>query len=195
MAQQHPSGILKWVYIGSGFASALVLLINAAKRAELIPVVPITQLVAPLAQVFAIGLVIGIVVAARALHGLIGSIGATLYVAALAGLVGVEFVINLVFPYVERATIDALLEGPLAVAFIVASVTFLTGTLLFFGAFWREPGSPKIAIAIAVVSSVPIALRNMFPEVALQIGIVGLAVAVAWFAVWLLRRTAHSAAE
>jgi hypothetical protein len=40
---------------GSCVGSALILLVNAAKRAEVIPTSAITQLVAPLAEILALG--------------------------------------------------------------------------------------------------------------------------------------------
>lgn len=189
MTQLRPprSRLLNHVYVVSGFAAAAVLLINAAKRAEILPLAPLTQLIAPLVQIFSIGLVIGLVAATPALRGRLGSIGATLYVAALAALVGVEFVINLVFPYVEGSIIGELREGALGTAFLVASITFLIGTLVFFTALWLAPGSPKAAIVLSVLSSFPIALRTAFPEIALQVGLVGLAIGVTWLTVWLLR--------
>ena len=110
-----------------------------------------------------------------------------LYSASLVLLVGVEFVINLVFPYIPPATISQLRSGPLGIAFTVASISFLLGTLVFFTALWRVADSPKIAILVAVVSSVPIALRTAFPEVVLQIGLVGLAAGVTMLAFWLIR--------
>ena len=44
----------------AGLASGVVLFVNAAKRAGLIPITPATQLVAPLAQALAIILVVGL---------------------------------------------------------------------------------------------------------------------------------------
>jgi hypothetical protein len=182
---------LSLVFIIASFASAIVLVVNALKRAGIIALSPATQLAAPLAQLMAIGLVVGIFAATPAIRGRLGSIGAVLYSASLVLLVGVEFVINLVFPYVTPETIGALRAGPLGIAFTVASISFLLGTLVFFTALWRVAGSPKLAIVVSVVSSVPIALRTAFPEVVLQIGLVGLAAGVTMLAFWLIqsRRT------
>ena len=47
----------------AGLGSAVVLLINAAKRAEIIPTTAFTQLVAPLAQIMALALITGLYVA------------------------------------------------------------------------------------------------------------------------------------
>jgi hypothetical protein len=178
---------LRLVFVIAGFISAIVLVVNAAKRAEILALTPATQLAAPLAQLMAIGLIVGIYVATPAIRGRLGSIGVVLYVASLVALVGVEFVINLVFPYVEPEIIGELRAGPLGIAFTVASVSFLLGTIIFYSALWRVAGSPKVAIIVSVLSSVPIALRTAFPEVVLQIGLVGLAVGVSMLAIWLLR--------
>jgi len=178
---------LSLVFVIAGFISGIVLVVNAAKRAGILELSPVTQLVAPLAQVMAIGLIIGIFVATPAMRGRMGSVGVVLYVAALVALVGLEFVINLVFPYVAPEVIGELRGGPLGIAFLVTSVSFLLGSIIFFIALWRVSQSPKIAILVSVISSVPIALRTAFPEVALQIGLVGLAVGVSLLALWLLR--------
>jgi hypothetical protein len=174
------------VFIIAIFAAAVVLVVNVLKRAG-IAVSPVTQLAAPLAQLLAIGLVVGIFAATPAVRGRLGSIGAVLCAASLVLLVGAEFAINVVFPYIPPETISQLRSGPLRIAFTVASISFLLGTLVFFTALWRVAGSPKFAILLAVASSVPIALRTAFPEVVLQSGLGGLAGAVALLAFWLVR--------
>jgi hypothetical protein len=181
-------------FIIAVFASAIVLLANALKRAG-IALGPVTQLAAPLAQVLAIGLVVGIFAATPAVRGRLGSIGAALCAASLVLLVGVELVINLVFPSIPPETVSQLSSGPLGVAFTVSSISFLLGTLVFFTALWRVVGSPRFAILLAVASSVTIALRTAFPEVVLQGGIGGLAGAVALLVFWLIRSRRTRAAD
>ena len=178
---------LSLVFILAGLLAAVVLVVNAAKRAQILELTAATQLVAPLAQLLAIGLIVGIFVATPAMRGRIGSVGVVLYVGSLVALVGVEFVINLVFPYVTPEIIADLRAGPLGTALLVTSIAFLLGTIFFFTALWRVPGSPKIAILVSVLSSLPIALRTAFPEVVLQIGLVGLAIGVTMLSLWLLR--------
>ena len=182
-----PTRSLSPVFITASFVAAIVLVVNALKRADIIMLSPATQLVAPLAQLMAIGLVVGIYHASPAMHGRFGSIGAVLYAASLVLLVGAEFVINLVFPYLPPNLIGELRAGPLGIAFTVASLSFLLGTLVFFSAFWRVPGSPKSAILVSVLSSAPIALRTALSEIVLQIGLIGLAAGVTMLAMWLLR--------
>jgi hypothetical protein len=81
----------------AGVLGALVLFVNAVKRAGLIPTTPATQLAAPLAEVFALALVTGLFLACDAGRDMLGRIAFALEFLALALLVGVEFVINLVF--------------------------------------------------------------------------------------------------
>ena len=184
------------VFAIAGVLSAVILVVNAAKRAGILPSVAATQLVAPFASLFALALVIGIVVAHPAMRGRLGAVGALLYGSSLVGFVAAEWVINLVFRYIETEQISELRAGPLGVAFTVTSVGVLVGGLLFFVALWRVPQSPKIATVLTLVSTVPVALRTLFPEIVLDISLVGLAVGVAWLSVWLLRsestRVAHA---
>jgi hypothetical protein len=178
---------LNSAFVAAGLISAIVLVVNALKRAEILPLSAATQLAAPLAQLMAIGLIVGIFVAAPTVRGRLGSAGIVVYVASLVALVGVEFVINLVFPYVAPEIVGELLAGPLGTAFTVTSISFLVGTVIFYSALWRVANAPKVAILVSVVSTVPIALRNAFPEVALQIGLVGLAIGVSMLAIWLVQ--------
>lgn len=83
-------------------------------------------MVAPLAQVAAIGLVIGIYVMISRTSGALATLGAVLSVTSLAGLVGVEFVLNLVLPYVDHNVVAVLRAGPLGIALTVVSVVFLS---------------------------------------------------------------------
>lgn len=163
--------------------SAAILVVNAAKRAGVIPTSPFTQLAAPLAQLAAIGLVIGLYLVISRKAGALGLSGAVLSVTSLAGLVGVEFVLNLVIPGV----ITALRAGPLGIALTVVSVLFLLGTIVFMSALWRTSAVPKAALVLYTASAIPIALRTVFPETVLQLGLVGLALAITWLAIWMLR--------
>jgi hypothetical protein len=179
----------------AGFLSAAILVVNAIKRAGVIPTSPFTQLAAPVAQMAAIGWVIGIYLVTSRKTGALGASGAALTVISLAGLVGVEFVLNLVFPYVDPGVIMALRAGPLGVALTAVSVLFLLGTVVFMLALWRGSSVPKGAVLLYTASAIPIALRTVFPETVLQLGLVGLAVAVVWFASWMLRNAPPETAD
>jgi hypothetical protein len=181
-----PAALIK-VFAVAGFLSATILVLNAAKRSGIIPTSPFTQLAAPVAQLAAIALVVGIYLVISRKAGVLGISGAALSVTALAGLVGVEFVLNLVFPYLDRSVIAMLQQGPLALALTLVSILFLVGTVVFMLTLWRTSTAPRGALLLYTASAIPIALRAVFPETVLQLGLIGLAAAISWLAIWMLR--------
>ncbi|WP_461171443.1 hypothetical protein M1D93_10005 [Arthrobacter sp. Z1-9] len=188
-----PAALIR-IFAFAGFISAAILLVNAAKRAGIIPTSPFTQLAAPIAQIAAIGLVIGLYLLVSRKAGALAALGAVISVMSLAGLVGVEFVLNLVFPYIGQDVVAVLRSGPLGIALTVVSMLFLLGTVIFMLALWRTSSVPKGAIILYTASSLPIALRTVFPETVLQLGLVGLAVAAAFLATWMLRNIPRTTA-
>ncbi|THV23472.1 hypothetical protein [Glycomyces paridis] len=169
----------------AGWLAAAVILVNTLKRAEVLPTAAVTQLLAPLAQVFAIGLVIGLYAASR--HGKLLTAAFSANLTAVAALVGVEFTINLVFAYLEPAQVDDLRAGPLGTALTAASILFVLATLAFVAALWNR-GLPRVPLALYAVAVWPIGLRAFVPEIALQLALAVLAAAVAWLALALWRR-------
>jgi hypothetical protein len=178
----------------AGFGSAVVLLINAAKRAEVIPTSAFTQLVAPLAQIMAAAAVTGLYFAVGRRTGTVGLVAFLLNAFALTSLVGVEFVINLVFRELPPETIEALRAGPLGVALTVASVLFLVGSLFFIATVARVRELPVVALVLYGVGAIPVAFRAFVPEVALDLGLVMLAAGLAWLAAWLLQNYGRATA-
>ncbi|MER9138290.1 hypothetical protein NKI20_18645 [Mesorhizobium sp. M0830] len=172
----------------AGVGSALILLVNAAKRSALIATTDLTQLLAPVAEILALGLVVGLFLAFGRRAGLFGTIAFVINFVALASLVGVEVVINLVFSKLPLATIIELRAGPLGLALVVSSVLFLLGTLAFVTSLVVARGVPRIPLALYIIGAVPIALRAFVPELALDLGLMTLAAAIAWLAGWLWMR-------
>ncbi len=130
------------VFIIAIVASAVVLAVNAVKRAGML-LGPVTQFAAPLAQLLAIGLVVG-VFATPAVRDRLGSIGAALCAASLVPLVGAEAVINLVLPSIPPGTISQPRSGLLGIAFTVSSISFLLGTLAFLHSFVEGRWNPQV---------------------------------------------------
>src|SRR5215213_4144477 len=171
----------------AGLAAALVLFVNAAKRAGLIPVSSATQLVAPLAQALAILLVVGLAAVAMRQSSRYSSVALALNVLGLAAATGVEWVINLVFVGLEPAQIAALRSGPLGTAFVAASMIFLLGSILYCIALLRDGKAPWIPIIAYVFATVPIGLRTFVPELVLDLALGLLGASVIWLALWMLR--------
>lgn len=175
----------------AGLGGAAILLINAAKRAEIIPTTAFTQLVAPLAQILALVLITALYFAYGHRRGTFGLVAYLTNAFALAALVGVEFVINLVFAELPDNTIDALREGPLGAALTVASVMFLLGTVTFVVSLLRAREVPTPGLVMYAVGAVPVSLRAFVPEVALDLGLVLMAAGIGWVAVALLEHSAR----
>jgi hypothetical protein len=104
---------------------------------------------------------------------------------ALSALVGMEFVINLVFVELPVEAIEALRDGSLGIALTAASILFLLGTLTFVTAMLRTRELPSAPLGLYAVDVVPIAPRAFVPEAILDLGLVTLAVGVAWLEIWL----------
>ena len=170
----------------AGLAAAVVLFVNAAKRAGLIPISSATQLVAPLAQALAIILVVGLAVVAMRQSSRYSSVALALNVLGLAAVTGVEWVINLVFVGLDPAQIAALRTGPLGTAFVVASITFLLGSILYCIALLRDGKAPRIPIIAYAIATVPIGLRIFVPELVLDLALGLLGASVTWLALWML---------
>ena len=175
----------------AGCGSAAVLLLNAAKRAELIPSSSFTQLIAPVAEILALALVTALYLAFGRRTGTFGLIAYCLNAFALASLVGVEFVINLVFKELPGATVQDLRAGPLGVALTVASLLFLIGTLSFVAAMLRSREIPTIPLVLYAIGAIPVALRAFVPETVLDLGLAVLAIGIGWLAIWLFTRSRH----
>ena len=188
MSHPIPATLYRIAAVAGG-GSAVILLINAAKRAEVIPTSAFTQLVAPLAQILALALIAGLYLAFGRRAGTFGLVAFLLNAFALAALVGVEFVINLVFAELPDQTIAALRDGPLGVALTVTSISFLLGTLAYVAAMLRSRDIPRAALVLYAVGAIPVSLRAFVPEAALDLGLVTMAAGAAWLAIWLFTRT------
>jgi hypothetical protein len=170
----------------TGLVAAVVLFVNAAKRAGLIEVTSATQLVAPLAQALAIILVVGLAAVAMRQSSRYSSVALWLNVLGLAAATGVEWVINLVFVGLEPAQIAALRSGLLGTAVVAASMIFLLGSILYCIALLRDGKAPWIPIIAYAIATVPIGLRNFVPELMLDLALGLLGASVIWLALWML---------
>jgi hypothetical protein len=190
MSQPVPTTLYR-IAAAAGIGSAAVLLVNAAKRAEVIPTSPFTQLVAPVAEILALALVTALYLAYGRRTGTFGLVAYLLNAFALSALVGVEFVINLVFRELPGATVQSLLAGPLGVAVTATSLLFMLGTLGFVTTMLRSREVPPAPLVLYAVGAIPVSLRALVPEAVLDLGLVVLAIGIAWLAVWLLVRSTH----
>ena len=180
-----PSAMLYRLASMAGVGSALILLVNAAKRSSLIPTTDLTQILAPFAEILALGLVVGLFLAFGRRAGLFGTIAFVINFIALASLEGVEVVINLVFSQLPIATITDLRAGPLGLLLVFSSMLFLLGSFAFVVSLIVGKGVPRIPLALYFIGTVPVALRAFVPEWAIDLGLVVLAIAIMWLARYL----------
>jgi len=192
----HPvPATLYRIAAAAGLGSSLVLLVNAAKRAEVIPTSAATQLVAPLAQIMALAFVTALYFAFGRRTGMFDLVAYLLNAFALAALVGVEFVINLVFSELPASAIETLRAGSLGIALTVTSIAFLLGTLAFVSTMLRTRELPTVPLVLYAVGAVPVSLRAFVPEAVLDLGLVVLAAGIAWLAIWLFDRSTRMAGD
>ena len=158
------------------------------ERAEVIPTSAFTQLIARLAQILALAFVTALYLAFGRRTGTFGPVAFLLNAFALSALVGVEFVINLLFSDLPDGTVEALRNGSLGNALTAASILFLLGTLAFT-AMLRTGELPTAPLVLCLVGAVPVSLRAFVPEAALDLGLVTVAVGIGWLAIWLFDRS------
>src|SRR5690242_4576430 len=92
----------------AGIASAVVLLVNVARRTDLLPTNQATHGIAPLAVLLGGFALTGLYLWQRRESGALGTTGYALNAAGIVGVFGIEFTLNNVFPYLTRDTITAL---------------------------------------------------------------------------------------
>jgi hypothetical protein len=177
----------------AGLLCALAICFNAARRGGLVPSTDLARAAAPLAQLFGLWLLTGLYMDVRERTGRHGLTGYALNSLGLAGLVGSEYVVNFVFPFVPAATVAELLGGLAGTVFTVTHVVFLLGALTFGAALVRA-GQPPVAAGLYALGAVAIGLRGVLPDGTLGPGLVLAAVGLGWLAVGLYRSAERPAA-
>ena len=171
-----------------GLACALMLTLNAARRTGLVPTSAVTHAVAPLAETFGLLALIGLYLLHRERAGRVGLAAFTLNFAGLCGVLGAEFVINLVFPVLTTAQIDALLHGLTGKVFTIASVILLVGAAAFGVMLWRLALLPRWATVAYAVGSALIGLRGVLPNAVFITGLFVTAAGIAALSIALANK-------
>jgi len=169
----------------AGIVSAVVLVFNFLRRAEVVPDVAATQALAPLSATFGLIAVTGLFLWHRR-EGRVGTAGTAGYATnllGLTGIVGIEYIANVIFPRLDDALVDELVAGSAGTVFMVISVVFLLGVLAFTGVLLRGGLVPRAAAALYGAGFALIALRTLLPDALVAAG--GFA-AAAWLAVMSL---------
>ncbi|MGH8968464.1 MAG: hypothetical protein ACRDV1_00805 [Actinomycetes bacterium] len=174
----------------AGIASAVVLVFNFLRRAEVVPDVAATQALAPLSATFGLVAVTGLFLWHRR-EGRVGTAGTAGYATnlfGLTGIVGIEYIANVIFPRLDDAVVDKLVAGPPGTVFLVISVVFLLGVLAFTGVLLRGGLVPRAAAALYGAGFAAIALRTLLPEAVVAAGGFAAAAGLAVISLTLYRR-------
>lgn len=173
----------------AGFACALLLVVNVARRGGLLPETALTHALAPLASLAGLFAITGLYLALRRTAGTLGLVGYLLNAAGLAGAFAIEYTLHFVFPYLGMGAVDGLLKGGTGRAFLVTSVVLFAGVVTFGAAMLRTRAVPAAAVVLYVAGLVPGSLRSFFP---LPVYLAGLVVAAAGLA-WMMTRLWNTA--
>ena len=180
----------------AGIASAVVLVFNFLRRAEVVPDLAATQALAPLSATFGLIAVTGLFLWHRR-EGRVGTAGTAGYATnllGLSGIVGIEYIANVIFPRLDDAVVDDLVAGPAGTVFMVISIVFLLGVLAFTGVLLRGGLVPRAAAALYGAGFATIALRALLPDAAVATGGFAAAAGLAVMSLTLYRRVDTSRA-
>ncbi|MEV4016950.1 hypothetical protein AB0J35_41310 [Nonomuraea angiospora] len=171
----------------AGFVCAVLLVVNSARRAGLLPETAFTHAIAPFGALTGLLAITGIYLIVRGTAGGLGLIGYVLNSAGLAGAFAIEYILHFVFPYLGGGTVSELLAGGTGRAFLVTSAVLLAGVLTFSVAAIRSGAMPAVGVVLYAVGMVPGSLRNVVPVPVYLAGLVVAAIGVAWMAARLWR--------
>lgn len=173
----------------AGVLTGVLLLFNDARRVGLVPENAFTHGIAPIAAFLAAFALTGLYLRQRERTGALGLWGYALNVVGLTGLAAIEFTLHYVFPFLDKATVDKLVDGRTGTGFLIISVIFIVGVILFGVATWRAGRFPAWAAALYVVGFVPTALRAVLPEAVVSAAFVVGSAAVIWLSAILWRES------
>ncbi len=179
----------------AGLLCALALCFNAARRGGLLPTNEFTRGLAPMAQLLGLPVLTALYLHIRPRAGTLGLVGYAANSTGLAGLVGAEYVINFVFPYLPPAQVTALIDGATGTMFTITQVLFLLGATVFAVALARSGSLPALGAALYLLGAIPIGLRGVLPDVTVNPGVViiGLGIGVLAYALLRNQRAAATA--
>lgn len=169
----------------AGVLTGLLLLFNDARRVHLVPENAFTQGIAPIGAFLALFVLTGIYLWQRERSGLLGLWGYAFNLFGLAGAAAIEFTTHYVFPLLDKGTITRLVEGRTGFGFLIVSIVYLTGIILFGAAMARSGQFPTPAVLLYVVGFVPTALRAVLPAPVVSAGFLVGATAVIWLSAHL----------
>lgn len=169
----------------AGLGCALLLVINAARFAELVPENALTHAIAPLAALAGLFVLTGLYLWQHAAAGRLGLLGYALNAVGLAGVFAIEYTVHFTFAHLNDSVVEDLVEGATGTAFTMTSVVFILGVLGFATASWRVRQLPTVAIGLYAVGLTLVGLRTLLPEAVYLTALAIAAVGIGWLSVAL----------
>ncbi|HEU5475080.1 MAG TPA: hypothetical protein VFV67_30925 [Actinophytocola sp.] len=169
----------------AGLLTGVLLLLNDARRVGVVPENDLTHSIAPIPAFLALFALTGLYLWQRERTGRLGLYGYALNLAGLAGALAIEFASHYVLRFLDSDTVERLVDGRTGTGFLVISMVYLAGIVLFGLASARAGLFPRTACALYVVGFVPTALRAVLPAPVVSIGFVLGSAAVIWMS-WRL---------
>ncbi|WP_214404241.1 hypothetical protein [Pseudonocardia lacus] len=153
-----------------GLLTALLLLVNDARRVGLLPDTDLLTAIAPVPAVLALLAVVGLGLGQRERAGRVGAAGAALLLAGTAGLLVVEFSTHYVFRGLDPATVAGLVTPRVRAGFLTIAALFALGTVLFTAGGLRAGRYPRWALGLFAVGFLLAATRGFTPEWVVSLG-------------------------
>lgn len=177
----------------AGVVAGVLLLFNTARRVGIVPENNLTHGIAPLAAFLAPFALTGIYFWQRERSGALGVWAYALSTVGLIGLAAIEFTLHYVFPSLDKAVVDSLVDGRTGTGFLIVSVIFLAGAILFGLSLWRADQFPRLAAIGYLVGFVPTALRAVVPAPVVSLAFVIGSATLIWLSVSLVLAVARTA--
>jgi hypothetical protein len=171
----------------AGLSSALLLVVNAARVAEVLPDGSPLRAIAPLASLAGMFLLTGLYLWQQQRAGALGLLGYVLNAAGIAGVFAIEYTVHFTFANLDDDIVDELVDNATGVAFTVTSVIFIIGVVVFSSAIWRTHASPREATILYAAGLTVVGLRNLVPEPIYIAGLIVAAAGIGWLSMALYR--------
>ncbi|MFI0355901.1 hypothetical protein [Actinomadura sp. 9N407] len=162
-----------------------------------------TEFLNGLSPAFGLAFLVGLYLAQRTAVGTFGTVAFMVNYIGLALFAGAAFARNFVLVHLPKSQVEELLEGRPLIAFLIAALLTLTGTVLFGLAMYRAGVVPRPAVLLYVVGFAPVCLSFLLPVLAVRTGHMVAGAGILWLslAIWSLhsvpapRHTAAPAAR
>lgn len=174
----------------AGILCGLLIIVDTVFIELFLPPDVLTSSFGQLAVTLALLVLTGVYLWQKSVSGILGAIGYAVNFIGLALLAGVDFAGNYILPYLDQSVTQTLFAGPLRLVFLICSLIFVIGVVLFGIATFRAGTFPRLTAVMYILGFTLFGLSPFLPEVIARTAQVIGAVAVIWFGYVLITSTA-----